>query len=714
MTAGDVTGDGLSDVLVGDPFYANGESAEGRVLVHYGTGSPPSYSANWSATQTAIENPNFGWSVASAGDVNADGYDDVLVGEPTWYNFTSPGDVNNGLIQLFLGSATGLATTSAWYTWGASGDQLGVSVASAGDVNGDGYADILAGAHFAAGGFGQAQLWYGGPGGPASFAPNVTITGFSAGSQFGASVAAAGDVDGDGYPDVIVGAPLGVDPTTPRSGEGRAYIFRGGSGGLSTTPLWSRSGGQIDAHLGTSVASAGDANGDSYADAIVGMPDYDATDKLGNVYPDAGRALVEYGASTGMSGEGTLTVLASWRLGASVAGAGDVNGDGVSDVIVGAPNATNTIAGEGAARVYTGGTNRSLTTLWTQFGGEAFGGFGSAVSSAGDTDGDGLSDVLVGAVFQDAGGAHDQGAAYVFRGPLPAGAAAFWTATGGSPLANMGHSLANAGDVNGDGWSDLMFGEPGYTNTVTRQGFCQVRYGSQGTALFQLGLGYHITAPGHLLQAGCLSDPGGVFLISTGRSTAGRTKVRLQYRVTPVIGLPVAGASGFTAWTATGAPVANGSLAALAAGASGLTNGVPYAWQLRTLSHSVYFPTGPWRSPVRSGRLETDFRVPGTWLAVDGGPAVSRLMLADARPNPMRTATSIGFALTRSGAVSLEVLDLQGRRVRSLARGVHAAGLHRLDWDGRGEDGAPVGAGIYFVRLEAEGQAFSRKLALLR
>ncbi len=714
MTAGDVNGDGLSDLLVGDPYFTNGESSEGRVLVHYGVGSPPSSYSNWSITQTAIENPNLGWSVASAGDVNGDGYDDVLVGEPTWYNYISPGESNNGLIQLFRGSATGLVPTATWYTFGASGDQLGVSVASAGDINGDGYADLIIGAHTAAGGVGQARIWYGGPGGLPS-APNVTLTGFSAGSQFGGSVAPAGDVDGDGYADVIVGAPMGVDPTSPLPGEGRVYVYRGGPGGLSTTPMWSASGGQADAHLGSSVAGAGDVNGDGFSDVVIGAPDFDTPGKAGAIFPDAGHVVVAYGSTAGPSTTFTISARASsWRFGASVAGAGDVNGDGLSDIIVGAPSATNTLSGEGAARVFIGIADGSLGLLWTQYGGEAYGGFGSAVSSAGDVDGDGLSDVLVGAVFQDQGGPQDQGAAHVFRGPLPAGAPAFWSATGGSAFANMGHSLANAGDVNSDGWSDLIFGEPGYSNVLGRQGLCQVRYGAQGSGSLQLGVGYRSTAPAHLIQPGCQSDPGGLFLLSHGRSAAGRTRVRLQYRVTPVVGLPAPGASGITGWVATGAPGAYGSMASLLAGATGLTSGVPYAWQMRTLARSVYFPNGPWRSPTRSGRLETDFRVPGAWVDVASRVQPATLMLADAHPNPMLHSTSIAFTLTRPGDASLDVLDVQGRRVRLLVHGAQAAGEHRVSWDGLDQDGRPSSAGIYFLRLDAEGRTMSRKIARMR
>jgi hypothetical protein len=712
-TAGDVNGDGLSDMLVGDPYYANGESGEGRVLVHYGVGSPPSNYPNWSVTQSAIDNPNLGWSVNSVGDVNGDGYDDVLVGEPTWYNFTQPGDVDNGLAQLYYGHPTGLSPSSDWYVYGASGDQLGISVAGA-DVNGDGFSDLVIGAHAANGATGYVHIWYGSSSGPVS-GPGLLLPGFTAGSYFGAWVAGAGDVNGDGYPDIIVGAPNGVDPISPLTQEGRAYVYRGSAAGLVTTPIWSRSGLQANAHLGTCVAGAGDVNGDGFADVIIGAPDFDTVNKFGAVFTDAGRFYVVFGSTAGPSAVVSPTnFIAGWRYGACVAGAGDVNGDGLSDVLIGAPGATNTISGEGAARVVMGSLSGIGATLWTQYGGEVFGAFGSSVSSAGDVDGDGLSDVLVGAVFQDMGGPQDQGRAYVYRGPLPAGASPFWTASGGTMFANMGHSLANAGDVNGDGWSDLVLGMPGYNGTGYRQGLSRVYYGAQGAGSFQLGLGYHFTAPTHRLQADCLSDPGGIFLISTARSAAGRSKVRLQYRVSPALALPAPVVNGFTTWTATGAPGSNGSLAAIFAGASPLTNGVPYSWQMRTLARNVYFPTGPWRSPARSGRLETDFRVPGAYLDVADGSTRDELLLADVRPNPMSASTSVVFSLARAGNVSLAVHDVQGRRVRVLAHTTMAAGEHRVTWDGMSDDGRSLSAGIYLVRLETEGRVLSRKVVRVR
>jgi hypothetical protein len=135
---------------------------------------------------------------------------------------------------------------------------------------------------------------------------------------------------------------------------------------------------------------------------------------------------------------------------------------------------------------------------------------------------------------------------------------------------------------------------------------------------------------------------------------------------------------------------------------------------VRTLARNVHYPTGPWRSPARSGRLETDFRVPGTFVDVADGPSRQELMLVDVRPNPMVMSTAVVFSLSHAGSVSLSVHDVQGRRVRMLARGNLPAGEHRVAWDGGLDDGGSASAGVYLVRLEAEGRVLSRKVVRVR
>ncbi|HBX69320.1 MAG TPA: hypothetical protein DEH25_08030 [Chloroflexi bacterium] len=173
---------------------------------------------------------------------------------------------------------------------------------------------------------------------PATVA-NWTFDGSQDGAEFGYAVAAAGDVNGDGFADVIIGAPL-YSRQTPEGvdREGAAFVFLGSSSGLGATPDWVMGSSMQGAAFGSSVAAAGDVNGDGFADVIIGAPEYKVDFGMSGE-PKSGAAFVYYGSETGLSLAPDWFVLAEAaeiRLGDAVAGAGDVNGDGFDDVIVGA------------------------------------------------------------------------------------------------------------------------------------------------------------------------------------------------------------------------------------------------------------------------------------------------------------------------------------------------------------------------------------------
>ncbi|MCD4812853.1 integrin alpha, partial [bacterium] len=470
-SAGDVNGDGYSDVIVGAYYYDHGETDEGRAYVYHGSSSGLAGTAAWTAEsdQTGAE---FGRSVASAGDVNGDGYSDVIVGVYRYDN----GESNEGRAYVYHGSSSGLNATANWI---AESDQVdagfGRSVASSGDVNGDGYSDVIVGAHFYNNGEqdeGRAYVYHGSSSGLENTAA-WTDESDQTYAYFGYSVASAGDVNGDGYSDVIVGA-YGYD--NGASNEGRAYVYHGSSSGLADASAWTAESDQTGAEFGRSVASAGDVNGDGYSDVIVGAHAYD------NGATDEGRVFVYHGSSSGMAGTANWTAESDQtgaEFGRSVASAGDVNGDGYSDVIVGAHYYDNGETDEGCAYVYHGSSaGLANTAAWTAESDQVDTWFGYSVASAGDVNGDGYSDVIVGAPFYD-NGETNEGRVFVYHGSTSGLAAtANWIVEGNEIFVGFGYSVASAGDVNGDGYSDVIVGAPFYDNGATDEGRAYVYHGS--------------------------------------------------------------------------------------------------------------------------------------------------------------------------------------------------------------------------------------------
>ncbi len=383
--------------------------------------------------------------------------------------------------------------------WTAQGNQarghFGISVGSAGDVNCDDFDDIIVGASAYDNGQeneGRAFVYYGSLSGLSDTA-DWTAESNVVGAGFGRSVAAVGDVNGDGYDDVIVGAP---QFTNDQISEGAAFVYYGcssSSGGLSNIANWTAEGNYAEGNFGSSVASAGKVNDDDYDDVIVGAPSYGQEDR--------GAAFVYYGSSWGLSQVADWTAHGDQKyahFGHSVA-AGDVNNDDYDDVIVGAPGYGR--GREGTAFVFYGsplglpdadsdGRAWPNDADWTAESDQVNAYFGGSVA-AGDVNCDGFDDIIVGAPLYEKGGQTDEGRAFVFHGSatgLPYSVVdgptrrahpsdADWKAERDNYYANFGSSVA-AGDVNNDGCYDVVVGAPGYENGQHREGGVFVYYGS--------------------------------------------------------------------------------------------------------------------------------------------------------------------------------------------------------------------------------------------
>jgi hypothetical protein len=347
------------------------------------------------------------------GDADRDGLDDMLVGAP------GAGMGALGVAYLVLGSerpAGGNLGDAARFYSLVPTDLAGSACAGAGDMDGDGYADFLIGApsdDLAGTDAGAVYVGYGRD----TFAADInlatltTVRGSAAGHELGAAVASAGDTDGDGLDDALLGAP-GMGAELGRDGTGGVVIY--GESVVTQVP-----GEVIGDRAGVAVAGPGDVNGDGYADLLVGAPgrgDSAAVDEgavylvlgTGGVWPTGLWDTVEY------TGAG-----ADARAGSDVAAAGDVDGDGHADLLVGAPYADGAGEDAGAAYLIFGSTapaSASLADAITYDGAAAYDLAGTAVSGAGDVDGNGVPDLVIGAIGAEGLGADVAGAAYLVLG----------------------------------------------------------------------------------------------------------------------------------------------------------------------------------------------------------------------------------------------------------------------------------------------------------
>ncbi|ELS05414.1 VCBS repeat-containing protein, partial [Xenococcus sp. PCC 7305] len=455
---------------------------------------------------------NSGYSVSNAGDVNGDGIDDVIIGAP----FTDINNNNEGESYVVFGDSnvgsSGTIELSALD--GSNGfvlkgidayDNSGRSVSNAGDINGDGTADLIISADRAdtsSGYTGESYVVFGssdvGSLGTIELSAldgsnGFVLNGIDERDYSSYSVSNAGDVNGDGLDDLIIGA-FRADPNG--NGSGESYVVFGGSdvgssGTIELSVLDGSNGFIINGidptdYSGRSVSNAGDVNGDGFADLIISARSANPNgSQSGESYvvfggSDVGNSgTIELSSLDGSNGFVLNGIERSDQSGESISNAGDINGDGIDDLIIGAPFADPVSDAEGESYVVFGSTNLGSSGTIELSSLDGSNGFilngideddrsGYSVSNAGDVNGDGTDDLIIGALYGDPNG-NDEGESYVVFGGSDVGSSGTielssldgsngFVLNGIDDGDQLGVAVSNAGDINGDGTPDLIIG----------------------------------------------------------------------------------------------------------------------------------------------------------------------------------------------------------------------------------------------------------------
>ncbi len=644
----------------------------------------------------------FGAAASELEDINGDGRWEFLVGAP--YDQTAGLDA--GAVHLWLGRDA--LTVAPDYTWsGTSPELFGFAVARIGDVNNDGTGDWAVGApgsNAAGAQAGRVYVFYGGPN-PSATA-DVVIDGAVGGDQFGYAVSAAGDFDGDGIDDFIVGAPYS---DLRAQNAGAAYVIYGAPGGPSTDLADATvfTGQIADDNFGWSVSDAGNFLGGAAACVAVGAP-------LSNTYGglDGGALFVYEGALAGASPDTTIdfatgigsAAKANSSFGFCVREVGSFDGDGYSDLAVGAPLCDQSGTDAGRVEIFRGGTSPS-TTAYRYVNG-AVGGdqLGYCIARVHDVTGTSLDDVLLGAPYQDATAA-DGGRAYLFAGgsasqnsaeslpviavdPLQAG-----TAAGDE----FGFAVASAGDFDGDGIFDYAVGAPGGNDLASAtSGYVYLVDSSQNVVANTLAAWDPAWNETGALQVDFALSPLG----------AAVQAIRVDRTVRDGSGYPVRE----TVWDGPavlpGACPAGACLQVAAMGYRLVDPGAGQAAVDGEISYDLSVQTNDGRTVDLGAQPGPDPQ--GVPVPVVG------VVIEDVWPNPANPQVVIAYRAPAGAAVSARIVDLRGRVIRTLPVDAGTGRQQQVTWDGREDAGGPAASGLYLVDIRSGDDRQTRPVVLAR
>ncbi len=651
---GDIDNDGNDDILIGAPDNNSGAPNGGMVYLYRGNEDvTPDLSVGGSQDGEAM-----GSSLASGLDYNDDGIDDWVTGSPSYDGVGA----DAGRCYLFYGGGFD-GSADLVLDGEAAGDQFGASVGAAGDFSADGIEDLVVGAPH----HGETQIQAGRvyvfAGGSSSNIPFLAGDGPSATAGLGASVAGIGDYNGDGIDDIAAGAPRYDSPGGQNFGA--VLFYFGGPAAVGTASI-QISGPQTNALFGTSVAAAGHPKESDRNDVLIGTPGYQFQLVGSPERNEYGRVYLLAGGSTNVSGTVTIASgkIPGASFGAVIAGGGDLNQDGYSDWVVGAPDDSTQAVGAGRAFAYKGGR-----------GGVP----GAGAIAVGDFNADGEADLV--SINSATGDVNiflnDPNHSFVSTD---------------RPVSNVfqvdGQPVAVAcGDMNEDNFDDIAIVRASQEDVVI--------YLGNGDGTFQEGSTYaagrrvtgypllpkkvylaDLTNDTHLDLITVISAWGGVSVRDgVGDGTFGDAALYL--------------AGDLATDVAIGDVSRDGKLdLAIIDQTNALVN--------------VFF--------LRDGSVAKQQATDAPSIP----PTVAPL-LAQNYPNPFNPKTVIRYDLPVGGAVQLSVFDVRGRKVASLVNEKLPPGSQRAVWNGRDDDGGVVSAGVYLYRLVVNGEvAGQRKMVLVK
>jgi hypothetical protein len=596
---------------------------------------------------------DLGMWVAGAGNLNGDAYNDVIIGQygGNWETFILFGDDPVDSIPDIILPTSPLTLFSN-------------GVSGVGDVNFDGFDDVIIGQEWLTHPY---YIYFGGN--PMDSTPDVTLVpsadtiGIFWGDQ---PVSGAGDVNNDSYSDVIIGN------ARYNAYQGMASIYYGGDP-MDDVEDVVLSGENTDDYFGWSVRSAGDVNDDGFDDVIVGAYSYGFY--IGRAYVYLGGDPMDNSPDVILTGEGVANYFAF-----SVSSAGDVNYDGYDDVIVGAYNAGG---GWGRAYIYHGGDPMDNTADVVFDAPTNSGMFGYTVSSLGKADNDNYDDVVVAAPMNPAPDPTEKVFVYLGGDPMATTPAEVIRGEEGENY-HFGYSLDGAGDLDNNGYDDLIIGSYGFDNPGDRvdEGKFYI-YCSDGFVGIELSSFEAYAENGKITLSWKTETEMNNALWILTKATV------VDEGYTEIARIPAKGTSSTGAtYKYTDADV------------------IPFVTYYYKLGEMDINNNIIWRGPVAvmCRPPAKEFQNPSLYIS----------------PNPASLPVTITYVLPHLIGLSepfnatLEVHDLSGRCVRIVENNGKNSGAYSTTWNGCDDNNQRVAAGVYFVHLKAGDFTATNKLILVR